>query len=56
MVLHAVEWDGLKSTPAHREDKRVACLEDATVPPVLLESHLQNEMNVRGKTDRLESC
>lgn len=39
MVLDAVDGRGLEPSPAEGDDERVACLEDAFVPAVLLESH-----------------
>ena len=40
VVLDAVERDRLEAAPAERHDERVARLQDPTVPPVTLQTHL----------------
>lgn len=41
VVLDVVERDGLETPPAQWEDERVSCLQDAAMPAVLLQAHLQ---------------
>jgi hypothetical protein len=40
VVADAVDGEGLEAAPAQREDERVAILEDARMPAVLLEARL----------------
>ena len=47
VVLDAVERDRLEAAPAERHDERVARLQDPTVPPVTLQTHLGGRTDVR---------
>ena len=40
VVLRGEDGNGLEAAPAHRDDQRVAILQDFPVPPVLLHPHL----------------
>lgn len=55
MGSYSTDRNGLESTPASRDDQRVAVLQDLLVPPVLLESHLDHPEGVFARQESAQN-
>lgn len=53
MVFDVIQGEGLKASPAQRQDEGVSGLQEPTVPAVLLQTHLKPTNNNKMKSEPL---